>query len=311
MTKRLSETRKKLSVLVLALALIFTAVPATAHADDIYDDDYIVSNVSSLAAPTGLATVTRDNDEIHLKWNPVSGASGYEVWRYSSTYSKWILVERENENNAEIDDLLSATIYKFRVRAFAVKSDGSVVYGDYSSSFRTVTEPNDVNNLKATSKTKSTITLSWSPAKRADKYQVYQYDKASGTWDRLITTSKTTYKVTGLDDGISYKLRVRPYREALGYKYYGDWETITVKTTTSGSSSSSGAVTLAKAKSIALNYAGVSSSAANFIKAETDYNDGVKVYEIEFVAGDYEYEFEIGAASGKVRDYDKDYRWDD
>lgn len=310
MTGRLSEFRKKLSVLTIASALIFTVIPSAAQADSIYDDDYVVSTATSLAAPTALSTASRDNDEINLKWNPVEGASGYEVWRYSTTHSRWILVERDDEANAEIDDLLSATIYKFKVRAFAVKPDGSVLYGDYSDSFRTVTEPDDVNNLRATSKTKSTITLSWNSAKRADKYQVYQYDKASGKWERLITTSKTSYKVTGLDDSTSYKFRVRPYREALGYKYYGDWETITVKTS-SASGTSSGAVTLEKAKTIALNYAGVSSSAAKFVKAEVDYDDGVKVYEIEFYAGDYEYEFEIGASSGKIRDYDKDYRWDD
>lgn len=310
MTKKLSETRKRLAVLTLAAALVFTALPATAHADDIYDDEYIISNATTLAKPTGVTTVTKDNDEVALKWNAVEGASGYEVWRYSTSLKKWVLEERENENYAEVEDLLSANIYKFKVRPFAVKADGSVLYGSYSSEYKVVTEPNDVNNLRATSKTKNTITLSWNSVKRADKYQVYIYDKTAGKWDRLITTSKTSYTAKNLDSGTSYKFRVRPYREALDTKVYGDYENITVKTTT-GSTTSSGAVTLSKAKSIALNYAGVSSSAATFRKAYKDYDDGIAVYEIEFVAGDYEYDFEISASSGKVRDYDRDYRWDD
>lgn len=312
MTKNLTNTTKRLYALIITAALIFTMIPAAAQADDIYDDDYMVSGAKSLAAPTGLSTLSRDSDEIYLKWNPVEGASGYEVWRYSSTYSEWQLVERDNETTADIDNLISATIHKFRVRAFAVDASGNVTYGKYSNSFRTVTEPNDVNNLRSTAKTKSTVTLAWNSVKRADKYQVYQYDKAAGTWDRVITTSKLTYKVKNLDKSTSYKFRVRPYREALGYKYYGDWETITVKTTSgSSTSSSSGAMTLAKAKNIALNHAGVSASSATFLQAHKDYDDGFAVYDIEFIAGNYEYNYEISASSGKIREYDRDSRWDD
>ncbi|MBR5230238.1 MAG: fibronectin type III domain-containing protein, partial [Firmicutes bacterium] len=205
-----------------------------------------------------------------------------------------------------------ATIYKFKVRAFAVNENGKVTYGNYSNSFSTATEPNDVNNLRSTAKTKSTVTLAWNSVKRADKYQVYQYNKNTDTWERLITTSKTSYKVKDLKSNTSYKFRVRPYREALGSKYYGDWENITVKTSSSGSSStSSGAMTLSKAKTIALNHAGVSASSAQFIEAYKDYDDGIAVYDIEFVAGDYEYSYEISASTGKIREYDRDSRWDD
>ncbi|MBQ9960656.1 MAG: PepSY domain-containing protein [Firmicutes bacterium] len=61
-----------------------------------------------------------------------------------------------------------------------------------------------------------------------------------------------------------------------------------------------------KAKSIALQKAGVASSDATFTKAKLDKDDGVYVYEIEFISGAYEYEVEINATSGKVLDYDID-----
>ena len=70
------------------------------------------------------------------------------------------------------------------------------------------------------------------------------------------------------------------------------------------------ALTLEQAQEIALNHAGVSAANADFIRVELDYDDGIKVYEIEFDAGDFEYEYEINAKSGKIRDYDKEYRWD-
>ena len=128
----------------------------------------------------------------------------------------------------------------------------------------------------------------------------------------MITTSRTSYTVTGLSSGTSYRFKVRPYREALGYKYYGDFEDISVKTASnSSSSSSSGYIGEARAKQIALNKAGVSASNAEFTKVKLDYDDGIRVYDVKFYAGDYEYEIEINARTGVVYDYDKDFRWDD
>ena len=64
-----------------------------------------------------------------------------------------------------------------------------------------------------------------------------------------------------------------------------------------------------KAKVAALKDAGLSSSEVTFTKAKLDKDDGVAVYEIEFFSGNTEYEYEISATSGKIRD--KDIDWDD
>ena len=79
----------------------------------------------------------------------------------------------------------------------------------------------------------------------------------------------------------------------------------------SSSSASSGYIGETRAKQIALNKAGVSSSKAEFTRVKLDYDDGIRVYDVEFYAGDYEYEVEINARTGVVYDYDKDFRWDD
>lgn len=91
--------------------------------------------------------------------------------------------------------------------------------------------------------------------------------------------------------------------------------------TSSGQSSagasqpSSNYIGVDKAKSIALNHAGVKASAATFTKAKLDKDDGHYDYEIEFYAGGVEYEYEIDATTGKIRDYDsermEDDDWDD
>ena len=56
----------------------------------------------------------------------------------------------------------------------------------------------------------------------------------------------------------------------------------------------------AKAKSIALNHAGVSENEAYDMDIELDDEDGKLVYEIEFRSGNMEYDYEIDAASGTI-----------
>ena len=56
----------------------------------------------------------------------------------------------------------------------------------------------------------------------------------------------------------------------------------------------------AKAKSIALNHAGVSENEAYDIDIELDDEDGILVYEVEFKSGNMEYDYEINAATGAI-----------
>ena len=55
-----------------------------------------------------------------------------------------------------------------------------------------------------------------------------------------------------------------------------------------------------KAKSIALNHAGVSENEAYDMEIELDDEDGTLVYEVEFKSGNMEYSYEINAATGAI-----------
>ena len=57
-------------------------------------------------------------------------------------------------------------------------------------------------------------------------------------------------------------------------------------------------ISVEKAKQIALSHAGVGS--ARFTKAKIDYENGVKVYEIEFKVENMEYEYDINVLNGAI-----------
>ena len=62
----------------------------------------------------------------------------------------------------------------------------------------------------------------------------------------------------------------------------------------------SGDIGYAKAKSVALNHAGVSENKAYDMDIELDDEDGTLVYEVEFKSGNMDYSYEINAASGAI-----------
>ena len=62
----------------------------------------------------------------------------------------------------------------------------------------------------------------------------------------------------------------------------------------------SGDIGYAKAKSVALNHAGVSEGKAYDMDIELDYEDGRLIYEVEFKSGGMEYSYEINAATGAI-----------
>ena len=62
----------------------------------------------------------------------------------------------------------------------------------------------------------------------------------------------------------------------------------------------------AKAKSIALNHAGVSENEAYDMDIELDDEDGILVYEVEFKSGNMEYDYEINAATGAILKYESE-----
>lgn len=76
--------------------------------------------------------------------------------------------------------------------------------------------------------------------------------------------------------------------------------------TSGGSSTSSTDIGAEKAKSIALNHAGVSASQTSEMKVEQDWDDGVLEYEVEFKAGGVEYEYTIHGGTGQILKYESD-----
>ncbi|MCI8622055.1 MAG: peptidase [Provencibacterium sp.] len=68
-------------------------------------------------------------------------------------------------------------------------------------------------------------------------------------------------------------------------------------------------ITAERAKEIALNHAGVQAADAHFIQTGLEWDDGRAEYEVEFYAGDTEYDYDIDAVTGEIRSFDHDVEY--
>ena len=95
---------------------------------------------------------------------------------------------------------------------------------------------------------------------------------------------------------------------AVGYNATSDDDSVslTKKAAATSTSTSSTDIGAEKAKEIALQHAGVSASNAVFVKAERERDDGRLTYDVDFYAGNKEYDYEILAADGTILSYDAD-----
>ena len=73
---------------------------------------------------------------------------------------------------------------------------------------------------------------------------------------------------------------------------------IPTQSSTSAANTQISEISVEKAKQIALSHEGVGS--ARFKKAKLDYENGIKVYEIEFKVGNLEYEYDINVSNGAI-----------
>lgn len=75
-----------------------------------------------------------------------------------------------------------------------------------------------------------------------------------------------------------------------------------------GTAQGTGDIGAARAQQIALQHAGANASNVWGLKTKLDFENGIRVYEVDFYFNNWEYDYEINAATGAIMKYDRD--WD-
>lgn len=153
-----------------------------------------------------------------ISWKKVSGASGYAVYNYDVKTKKYTYLGKTTKTSYTYKKIATATEYQFCVRAYRTVSKKNY-YGSYSSKASICTAPGKVSPLKATAGN-TVVELKWASQKNATGYTVYMYDSKTKTYKAKKNVSSTSYTVTGLKNGTSYKFAVEAYKTASNKKKY-------------------------------------------------------------------------------------------
>ena len=76
--------------------------------------------------------------------------------------------------------------------------------------------------------------------------------------------------------------------------------------TPNNQNSNNNKITMEQAQEIALKHAKLTSDQVSFIKTDTELENGIEVYNIEFYYENKEYDYKINSANGEIVEYDSD-----
>ncbi len=143
---------------------------------------------------------------------------------------------------------------------------------------------------------------------RNSKKKIMSRKKCQNLALKKVPGGKITSLVQKYDDGVPiFKVKLTKNTKKYTLKYHArtgklleyGWE---LKTTSQNTSANNGYISLTKAKNIAL----AKIPGATVVKAESDRDDGIPVYEITLVKGAMEYDITIHAKSGKILEIDSE-----
>lgn len=253
---------KKISAAMLAFVLATSTLAVTASADDAdtapfitdkkvsADFEYTTANQADAPQPV---SATKKSDCVELKWNKVSGVSGYLVkavhpWgENSGMYYQYV----SGENSLSLAWSFNFDITKdweFYVAGFVNDAYGNKVIGKAAKfdvkTEQTVTTPNRVE-FTGYSKGTNYIELDWKNAS-ADGYEV-EFKDANAVEYRLLGETKDTHaKISKLAANTTYYVRVRGYKNSGSGKLYGSYSEEKIIKTDSETVTKPGTVNITK-----------------------------------------------------------------
>ena len=178
---------------------------------------------STLPYPSGFAVKECSPKAIKLAWNTVSGASGYYIYR-SNDNKSFTKIKTVSANSFTDSNLYSGTKYYYRIASYKKNSSGTVAISSRSSSVNASTTINPVSITGTSSASSSTITIKWEKYHSATGYQVFRLNQSTGNYERIGSTTSTSYTDKGLSPYTRYYYKVRAYTVANGITSYSSYD---------------------------------------------------------------------------------------
>ena len=194
---------KKALALLLALGLLFTALPVSALAADGETDPGAGARTPELPAPK-LKKAVAVKGGVTFTWGRVTGAKKYRVLRRLEK-GKWKPLKDTAAVSVTDRTVKSGKKYSYTVRC--VSKDGKTVLSKYNAKGKTLRYI-AVPVLRKPKTVSKGVRLRWKKVTGAKKYRVFR-KTGGGDWKKVGNTKKTRFLDKTADRCIAYAYTVR------------------------------------------------------------------------------------------------------
>lgn len=192
----------------------------------LWSPNYATVNTATTTVKPSKLTAQQNSSAIKLSWAACEGATGYRI--YYKTSGGWkIAISTTSSTSHTFTGLKAGAKYTFAIRPY-IKNGSEVIWSPYAE-FTTATKPSAVS-VKAESRAKGAVSLTWNSVKGAEGYQIW-YKVDGGSFKKYMTLGETTgVSITGFKSG-KYTFAVRAGIKTSGGNIFGAYKeaTVTVK----------------------------------------------------------------------------------
>lgn len=184
---------------------------------------YATRSAQETIVPTPVLTsaVSTGYNSVKITWNAVPGAKCYKLYYKVQNAKSWKTVKSDITGTSYVHSgLTTGTAYSYTVRAVY----GNSISGYYKNGISAKPVPGNTTILSV-KKYGNGLKVTYKKVSGASGYVIQRSDGTK--WTTIATTGNLSYVDTKANKkGVSYKYRVRAYRNVNGKKIYGSYSAI-------------------------------------------------------------------------------------
>lgn len=164
-----------------------------------------------------ISSVTNAVNGVSVKWNNITGAKCYRVYRKATTDNSWTYIGLAKENKYTDETGESGITYQYTVRA--VNGTARSGYQKNSPTLKYIATP----ELVGTQSLENGVELTWSEVEGANGYYIYQKAEDDKKWTRIaVVDDSTEYVDTSVAVDETYVYTARAFNGKVRSSYYAE-----------------------------------------------------------------------------------------